>query len=121
MINYEKHRKNIEKLYEHTCTVLELKQIKDPDTGVTRPKEVEVYTDIPCRLSNINQVNNQGELVDSSVNKAKLFIAPEIEIKEGSTVRVNQYGKIIEYKRSTHPFRYASHLEYELTFVKEVN
>lgn len=103
-------RKAIESRYEGVCTisVSEAKRVK----GVTKSVIVEYCKDQPCRLS-----YKSGATVSDSDTKGtvyqeiRLFIAPEIDIKEGARITVTQYGKTSNYKRSGKPLVYANHQE----------
>ncbi len=109
----------IEILYEHTCTVVEYRKIKDPITKVTKPQEVPVIENQPCKLSFSNvKHSEQTESANSISQIVKLFIAPEVEIKEGSKIIVNHNDRISEYKNSGVPAIYNSHQEIVLELFK---
>lgn len=109
----------IEILYEHTCTVVEYRKIKDPITKVTKPQEVPVIENQPCKLSFSNvKHSEQTESANSISQIVKLFIAPELVIKEGSKIIVNHNGRISEYKNSGVPAIYNSHQEIVLELFK---
>lgn len=109
----------IEILYEHTCTVVEYRKIKDPITKVTKPQEVPVIENKPCKLSFSNvKHSEQTESANSISQIVKLFIAPEVVIKEGSKIIVNHNDRISEYKNSGVPAIYNSHQEIVLELFK---
>ena len=100
------HRKVIESQYEHTCTIKEFQSVKDPISKVTKKQEATILENQPCRLSY------------SSVQQIiKLFIAPEIEIKEGSKIIITHEGRTTEFKHSGKPAIYSSHQEIVLELV----
>ena len=121
MINQARRgvRNALEMLYEHKCTVIEYGKIKDPITKQTNFGEVEVLTDQPCRLS-FQQLkkSEQTESANSIAQVIKLFISPDIEIKEGSKIVVTHNGRISEYKNSGTPAIYPTHAEYILELFK---
>lgn len=118
----EQHRKAIEILYEHTCTVIEYqKKVKDPITKITSSKEVIVLEDKPCKLS-YSTIKNATETENASVLQqvVKLFIAPEIFIKEGSKLVITdtRTNKTQSYKNSGVPAVFFSHQEIVLELFK---
>lgn len=111
-------RKAIEELYEHTCTIKEYKSVKDPISKQTKKQEVIVLENQPCRLSyeSVKQAN-QTEANAIVQQVIKLFIAPEIEIKEGSKIFITHEGRTTEFKHSGKPAIYSSHQEIILELV----
>ena len=106
------HRKAIESQYEHTCTIKEYQSVKDPVTKVTSKKDVIVLENQPCRLSyeSVKEAN-QTEANAIVQQVIKLFIAPEIEIKEGSKIFITHESRTTEFKHSGKPSVYSSHQE----------
>lgn len=120
-MNFSKLQKRaIESLYHHTCTIIEEVQEKDEIKKVFRPISREVYKDIPCRLSSLTQNAKKEELIASAKNRAKLFLSNEVQIKEGSKVIVNAYGRTLECSLSSVAFFYSTHQEIEVLIQKEV-
>lgn len=114
-----KARKAIEKLYTHTCSVVIKEKIKKPDysTGFI---EKTLLEDQPCRISfsNISTVNETSHsgLKQQTI---KLFIAPEINIKEGSKIIVNHDGIESLFSKSGVPAVYPTHQEINLEIFKD--
>jgi hypothetical protein len=110
----KQHRKAIESLYEHTCTVIEYKGVKDEVSKQTKMKEVIELEGQPCKLS-YSTIKNATETENASVLQqvVKLFIAPEIVIKEGSKLVVTdtRTNKTQSYKNSGVPAVFFSHQE----------
>ncbi|MCM1545140.1 MAG: hypothetical protein NC110_07575 [Ruminococcus sp.] len=105
-------RTAIESTYDGLCTVIEYKPIKDEKTKITRNKEVTVFENEPCRLSFVKQNTVvQTETATAISLGAKLFIAPEIEIRSGSKIIVCQNGRTGEYALSGEPAVYSTHQE----------
>lgn len=105
-------RKASELLYEHMCSIKEYKKVKDPVTKVTETKLVSVLENQPCRISfqsikSANQTSSNSELQQS----IKLFIAPEVIIKEGSVIVANYNGREGTFKNSGIPAVYSTHQE----------
>ncbi|MBZ0582865.1 hypothetical protein KWL18_006020, partial [Clostridioides difficile] len=89
-------RKAIEMLYRDKCTIVEYQPIKDPITKRTNNKEVVVLENQPCKLSYKNITSATDGKVAKLEQTIKLFISPDIEIKAGSKLIINDK----EYVRS---------------------
>ncbi|MFL8266613.1 hypothetical protein Q3326_11430, partial [Clostridioides difficile] len=85
----DKTRKAIEMLYRDKCTIVEYQPIKDPVTKRTNNKEVIVLENQPCKLSYKNITSTTDEKVAKLVQTIKLFISPNINIKAGSKLIIN--------------------------------
>ncbi|OOM82324.1 hypothetical protein CLPUN_03250 [Clostridium puniceum] len=117
----KQHRKAIESMYEHICTVFEYQKVKDPVTKLTKSEEVPVLKEQSCKLS-YSTVKNATETEKASALQqvVKLFIAPEIVIKEGSKLVVTdtRTNKTQSYKNSGVPAIFSSHQEIVLELFK---
>ncbi|MDX5618789.1 hypothetical protein, partial [Clostridioides difficile] len=108
-------RKAIEMLYRDKCTIVEYQPIKDPVTKRTNNKEVIVLENQPCKLSYKNIVSaTEGKLAKLE-QTIKLFISPDIEIKAGSKLIINDK----EYVRSGESAIYPNHQEIILELFKD--
>ena len=109
---FEMHRKAIESQYRGTCDIYEYMTVKDEDTKISSKKQVLVNEKIPCKLSyeNISVVGVSNGAAQKEI-VAKLFIAPEVEIKAGSKIVVTQDGVTKEFARSGEPGIFPSHQE----------
>lgn len=106
-------RKAIESLYDCTCNITGGKEkIKDPVTKETKLIPKIKYEKQSCKVSKQSlSKNNQTDTVNQIVYELKLFIAPELEIKQGDTVEVtNQFGNKEIYKAGE-GFSYNTHQE----------
>lgn len=112
---YAMQRKAIESLYVGVCSIVERQSIKDPITHVTKQVEVTVLADQPCKLS-FDRIAATSQTGAASIvmQTAKLFIAPEIDIKPGSKIIVTQRGRTESYTRSGQPAYFTSHQEIQL-------
>lgn len=112
-------RKAIESTYEGVCSIVEYKAVTDSETKITRHKEITVLEEQPCKLSfeKLNAVV-QTDTAAKLTQGTKLFIAPEIKIKPGSKIIVEQNGTTTEYSASGEPAVYFSHSEYMLELFK---
>jgi len=96
MINYAKHRAAIELLYDDRATISRYVQADDPITKKTKQTFQVVHTDVPCRLSQTGLARNgQTEAQNNIASESKLFLAPEIEIKQGDELIVAR-GRMTE-------------------------
>lgn len=115
----EQARKAIELLYEHTCTVSEYVKVKDPTSKITSMKEVPTLENHPCKLSfSTTKPTQQTESANQVTQVIKLFVAPEITIKEGSKIVITHNGKVSEYKNSGIPSIFPTHQEIVLELFK---
>lgn len=113
-------RKAIESTYEGVCTIVERRDVRDERTKITRKnEEVLVVENQPCKLSfeKLNAII-QTDTAAKLTQGTKLFIAPEIKIKPGSKIIVEQNGTTTEYSASGEPAVYFSHSEYILELFK---
>ncbi len=101
-----------ESLYGGRCDIYEYQ----PENGIIdSSKEVKVKSDVPCRLSYKSILSSvQSETVDIVSQEIKLFLSPDIEVKEGSKVVVTQNCKTETYYCSGTAAVYNSHQEIEL-------
>ncbi|WP_331674612.1 hypothetical protein [Clostridioides difficile] len=111
----DKTRKAIEMLYRDKCTIVEYQPIKDPITKRTNNKEVIVLENQPCKLSYKNIVSATEGKVAKLEQTIKLFISPDIEIKAGSKLIINDK----EYVRSGESAIYPNHQEIILELFKD--
>nr|DAY60317.1 MAG TPA: head closure knob [Caudoviricetes sp.] len=115
-----KARKAIEMLYEHMCTIVEYEKIKDPITKQTKFGENIVLENQPCKLSfSTTKASDQTESSNQVQQVIKLFIAPEVEIKEGSKIVVVHNNKSSMYKNSGVSSIFPTHQEIALELFKE--
>lgn len=118
MINYNRHRVAIERMYEDKVTISRYGNYKDPVTKETKQKSQSVYTDEPCMLSQTGLARNgQTEAQNDLQYDAKLFISPELIITQGDLIAVTRAatGRIDKYIAGE-PFPpYQSHQEINLT------
>ena len=109
---YAKHRQVIERLYEDLATI---KRFVEEETtwGETKiSKElVPIYENQPCRISQKSLgANKQSEVQNTILYQTKLFIAPEVEIRQGDIVLITRQGITREYIAGE-PFPYPTHQE----------
>lgn len=110
---FKQARKAVESLYDCTCNITGGKEkFKNPKTKETKLVPRIKYENKPCKVSKQSlSKNNQTDTVNQIVYELKLFIAPELEIKQGDTVEVtNQFGNKESYKAGE-GFPYNTHQE----------
>lgn len=110
----------IEKTFEGICSVVEYLDIVDKDSGITRKEEVTVAEKLPCKLSfELTYPLEQTDTVSVISQRAKLFISPDANVKNGSKIIVEQYGKKAEYCCCGETAVYPTHREIRVSpFVK---
>ena len=90
-INYSRHRRVIEKMYEDRSTISRYVDAKDPLTKETKQTLQPIYEDRPCKLSQTGlPKNGQTEVQNDIRYDSKLFIAPELEIRQGDVIAVTR-------------------------------
>lgn len=108
-------RAALESTYEGLCTVSEMKDVKDPVSGKTRQEPVVVFADEPCGLSQSTLPSATQTVTSDKVEyDAKLFISPDVTIKPGSRITVQQNGMEFKGEQAGKAFRYATHQEIKL-------
>ena len=98
MTDYGRVRGAVERAYDGVCSVVEYRDVVDEVSGITRKKEVVVAEGVACKLSfELNYPSEQTDTVSVISQRAKLFVAPEVKVRNGSKIVVEQYGKKAEY------------------------
>lgn len=112
-------RKAIELTYDCTCDVIEHVKIKNPNKS-TGFQENKVLENKKCKLSfESSTTANPNDISAKVIQVTKLFIAPELDIKPGSRIDVeNAQGVITAYQSSGQPAKYDSHQEIILELFK---
>lgn len=114
MVN-EVIKRNFERMYQDTMSVLFIVQETDPLTHRKKSTLVSDMIDIPCRLSfKSRDHSDRTELYDENKMVATLFLDPSIEIKPGSKITVNHMGRIYKFEKSGIPAIYPTHQEIEV-------
>lgn len=109
-------KKQIESLYEGSCTIYTYTKVYDKEKHATRAEKGVLYEDIPCRVSHA-KVNpaTQSDTVATIAEVVTLFIEPSINIPPGSVISVTQEGDTTLYENSGQPIKYFTHQEIGLT------
>lgn len=105
-------RKAIEATYFGTLTVTEMKKDKDAKSKLTKTEPVVVLENQPCKLS--FETLKSAVQTDSAATVTqitKLFVSPDVPIREGSKITVTQDGVTTDYTRSGFPAVYPTHQE----------
>lgn len=110
-MSIERHRRVIERMYTDRVTVYRYQQFKDPVTKETKLVLQPVNTDQPCRISQrALGTNNQTEAQNEIAYETKMFIAPELEIRQGDLLEVTR-GTVTRRYTAGEPFLYPTHQE----------
>lgn len=115
------YRNSIQELYNDTCSIYESGYVKDQETGITKPTDdILVVANQQCRISFKNLgATFQTEGPAKLSQEIKLFIAPELLIKEGSKIVITRNGRTTEYKNSGTPAIYDTHQEIILALAED--
>lgn len=117
----EAHRKAIEQLYEDTCTIYEEQEVTDEDTNITSTETVAVVERQPCKISFENlSTTSDSETVAEKKIAVKLFLAPEIGVKPGSSIEVTHNGEIVKYSNSGVAGKFYTHQEVNLELAERL-
>ncbi len=113
MINYKRHRRAVEKLYEDKCTISRMVDVVKPSGEMRKVLQV-IHEEKSCKLSQkALSSNGQTEAANNISYETKLFIAPELEIRQGDAVEVTRCGRVLKFIAGE-PFVYGSHQEISL-------
>lgn len=113
-MNLSRHRRAIERLYTDRCMISRHEKVKDSVTKETKLVPVPIYEDQPCRISQrALGTNQQSEAQNDIAYETKLFISPEIEIKQGDLLEVTR-GAVTRKYTAGEPFPYPTHQEISL-------
>ncbi len=114
-------KKILQKAYSGKCTIYEYSSVKDSVTKITRSEEHLHAADVPCRLSYSSKTAAKiGGNVTGISQTIKLFLSPDINVKEGSKITVKQDNLTRDYKASGSPAIYPTHQEITLELFKEM-
>ena len=106
------HQRMVENLYEDKCSVIEKQEVFDETRKIHKDKEVEVIKEEPCRLSfETLKADEEANPAQKVVQDTKLFMRPDIVVKEGSKIVVKHNGREDIYARSGIPAVYVTHQE----------
>lgn len=112
-------RKAIESTYTGVCQVIEYGAVRDEASKITWHGEAVVLENEPCRLSfEKTSAAVQTDTAAAVGQSVKLFLAPEVIIKPGSKIIVEQNGRRGEYAASGEAAVYTSHQEIMLEVFK---
>lgn len=113
-------RSALESLYSGTCEIINKAKVKNPTTLQISFEDVVTVTGQKCRLSysSISAVNQESG-ASTKKQVIKLFLPPDIEVKAGAKIVVNQNGVTKTYKAASEPAVYTNHQEVELTLAGE--
>jgi len=120
-LQYSRHRKAIERMYTDRATISREIESESP-SGETKQTQAAVYENQLCRISQkaLSQ-NAQSEAQNDVRYETKLFIAPELDIRQGDGIDIARgqirngvwsplAGKILTYTAGE-PFPYSTHQE----------
>lgn len=109
------YKKAIQSLWTGRATITVLDGTLNPANGRTEQTERITMRNQPCRVSyravKSTEPNQEAASVAQSIT---LYIAPDLDIPEGSKITVTQNGVTSDYGRSGKPAVYSCHQEVPL-------
>ncbi len=109
----------IKSLWSGKCTVTVRKNETNEGNGRAEAKEVDLYTNEPCRISfDTVQVTAHLDGAAQTVQTVTLFIDPAVSFPAGSKITVTQNGTAGVYEQSGVPAVYSTHKEVPLELFK---
>ncbi|MBO5098757.1 MAG: hypothetical protein J6C16_01155 [Clostridia bacterium] len=101
----------IQRLFTGVCDIIEYTEYID-DFGITQLDKKVVLSDIPCRVS-FSKIKpaRKGKATDHITQDATLFISKDIQIKNGSIIKITQNQKVYFYQKTGESADYTSHKE----------
>ena len=112
-------RKQIEDLYEGTCTIYTYENVYNTATHSLESVDKVFAEDEPCRLSYLSSgPADQSETANIVGQDIYLFLAPEIKARAGSVVKVTQNCVTRTYESMGISAMYFSHQEVKLKLKK---
>ncbi|MFD2613544.1 ABC transporter ATP-binding protein [Paenibacillus gansuensis] len=114
MIPTNRYRQVLEKMYTDRATIQRRGLVEAPNHE-TVMQPIAVYENQPCRLSQQGLGrNNQTEAQNDIRYDAKLFISPELVIKQGDSVTITRGETVLQFTAGE-PFPYSTHQEINLS------
>lgn len=114
-----KFRAAIESAYTGVCDIIEYTQTTD-SSEITRQTLSKTAENVPCRLSYTSKsAAVPNDTVATVAQGVKLFLSPDITVREGSIITVTQDGITREYRSSGTPAVWLTHQEIMLELSKE--
>lgn len=110
--SYSAAKNALKTLYDGTCIIHTLRQVRDAETGIVRGREIPAADAIPCRLSYAAaRPADPGALGAPLSQTAMLFTAPENAPPEGSRVLVTHRSRTTAWTASGPPALYPTHAQ----------
>lgn len=106
--------------YLDSCWIKRLKDIEDPETGITNQECMPTTeTPVPCALSQ-NSMDSlavlNGDMLNVTADDYKLFVRPTVELFKGDLIEVTlAISHVVLKLYASQPFYYPSHCEVKLT------
>lgn len=103
--------KSLKRLWHDKCTVIERVEVENED-HTTGFEDRSVVINEPCKLSfETISGNGYNGTAATIVQKAKLFISADLDIKTGSIIIVTRGTREFKFKHSGEPGVFTNHQE----------
>ena len=110
--NAAAERRAIEATYEDTADIFRTQAVTDAN-NISHDVQKSLYEGVSCALS--KGTNASAEQKAQTVDHTNvLFLAPELEIKPGDTIKVTRFGRVRSFTVLGFPDVYATHQEIRL-------
>lgn len=97
-------------MYEDRCSISRWVTIKKPNGANGKELQV-ILSDQPCRISQkALGTNGQTDTKNNIAYETKLFISPDVEIKQGDIINVTRNDVVRKYNAGE-AFMYPTHQE----------
>jgi hypothetical protein len=118
MVN-ENVKNALKTMWTDSCNVIEFQEVLNSNHTTTH-QEVTTLENVPCKLSfETLQETNQTDTGAKIVQKTKIILDNEVEIKPGSKIIITRGNDTFQYQHSGEVGEFHNHQEIELVPFKE--
>ena len=115
MVTLERYKAAVQRLWTGKATVTVREGVLNEANGRTEPVERVLVEGAACRISHKTVTATEpSEEAAKTVQTVTLYIAPSVDIPEGSKITVTQNKVTRDYERSGTPAVYTVHQEVPL-------
>ncbi len=106
----------LSRLYTGRMDIMAVSKTKDSH-GITKTEFKTVQSDVPCRLSYDRKTVNNADNGDLLIQEIQVICSPDVDIPEGSRLKVTQAGRTETFDLASPPAVYDNHQEVRLTLL----
>ena len=109
------YKRAVQSMWDGKATITVREGVLNEANGRTEPVERVTASDLSCRISHTTVKSTEpSEEAAKVAQSVTLYIAPSVDIPEGSKITVTQNGVTRDYERSGTPAVYTAHQEVPL-------